>query len=749
MSAIGKAFRKHPVIIGIGLALTIYLMGAAAKFYEVPLAEKLDAITYDYRMRLAMPGKLDKRIVIVDIDEKSLKEEGRWPWGRDRMAMVVNQLFEHYKAAVVGFDILFAETDQSSGLNILQALGHNQLKDVPEFQSALKKLAPQLEYDQLFASSLKGRKVVLAYYFSNNEQKSSNIISGALPVPVFPPGAFGAQATNFLHWDGYDGNLPDLQKAAASSGFINPLVDADGVVRRLPMVMEYGNAYYESLPLAMVRTLLGDTRLLPGWGGEQNDNANLEWLEIQSPQEKLRIPVDYEASSLVPYRGPRGSFPYISITDVLHGKVPPEQLANKIVLIGTSTPGLLDMRTTPVASVYPGVEIHANMIAGILDQNIRGRPPYVLAAEVLQLLVIGTLLSLLLPVLNSIWATMVSLGVLAAVVALNFWLWQSANLDFPIANSLILILGLFLLDMPYGYFTETRTKRKLTGLFGQYVPAELVDEMSRNPRQVSMEGESREMTILFSDVRNFTSISEGLEPKELSLLMNEFLTPLTRVIYKHRGTVDKYMGDCIMAFWGAPLEEANHARNAILAGMEMQQALNALQTKFRERGWPSIQIGVGINTGKVSVGNMGSEIRVAYTVMGDAVNLASRLEGITKQYGADIIVGASTRNAVPGLIYRELDRVRVKGKDEPVTIFEPLGEEGKVGAALVDEVDAFHEFLSMYRLQAWDIAERQLNDLRQKAPQLRLYQLYAERIAYFRNHPPASDWDGVFGWETK
>ncbi|HMC13713.1 MAG TPA: adenylate/guanylate cyclase domain-containing protein, partial [Gallionellaceae bacterium] len=393
--------------------------------------------------------------------------------------------------------------------------------------------------------------------------------------------------------------------------------------------------------------------------------------------------------------------------------------------------------------------VHANMIAGILDQNIKQKPPYVLGAEVVLLLIVGGALSLLLPLLSPVRVTLVAGGTLIAVVVFNVWMWQTANLDLPIANCLMLIAGLFALNMSYGYFIESRTKRQITSLFGQYVPAELVEEMSKHPEQVSMEGESREMTILFSDVRGFTTISEGLDPKELSQFMNEFLTPFSRVIYKHRGTIDKYMGDCIMAFWGAPLRSTDHARNAIMAGLEMCQVLRELQQKFKARGWPEIRLGIGINTGRVSVGNMGSELRVAYTVMGDAVNLASRLESITKQYRVDFIVGESTREAAPDLVYRELDLVRVKGKDKPVAIYEPIGAEGEVEPALLEEIKLFHQVLRMYRKQEWDRAELQLYSLQRMFPKSRLYQVYADRVAFFRSNPPPAGWDGVFVFETK
>jgi adenylate cyclase len=282
----------------------------------------------------------------------------------------------------------------------------------------------------------------------------------------------------------------------------------------------------------------------------------------------------------------------VSISDVLHDRADPAQLKDKIILVGTTAPGLLDLRATPVAEVYPGVEVHASMISGILDQNLKEQPAYMLGAEVVWLLLVGIALSLLLPLLSPAKAILASIFMLITTTGLSLVAWQHANILMPVANSLVMITLLFALNMSFGYFVESRTKRLITGLFGQYVPSELVEEMAKHPESVSMEGESREMTILFSDVRGFTTISEGLDPKELSLLMNEFLTPLSRVIYKHRGTIDKYMGDCIMAFWGAPLPDKDHAHNAILAGIEMLAALQALQPSFRERGWPEIQASI-------------------------------------------------------------------------------------------------------------------------------------------------------------
>jgi len=739
---------RHGMRIGLGLLIVALFLGYCARWVPIPLIERLEAIAYDTRLRLSMPGGVDPRVVIVDIDERSLQAEGRWPWGRDKVARLVDQLFDRYNVAVVGFDIVFAESDDSSGLSRLESMANAELKGNVPFESALRELRPRLEFDRLLASRLRERPVVLGYYFSNAAEGTAPLAIGALPAPALKAGTFSGRNIQFTRWPGYGANLAQLQDAARLAGHFNQLTDTDGVARRVPMLAEYGGAYYESLSLAVVRLLLGSPAIEPGYPAQPmlaRGYSGLEWLNVGP----LRIPVDDLVTSHVPFRGVRGSFPYVSATDVLAGKVDPQVLAKRIVLVGTSAPGLFDLRSTPVAPVYPGVEMHANLIAGMLDGTIKQRPPYVLGAEFLLLAITGLALALWLPWLSPMRATLLAVTTIVVVIALNFAVWQYGNLILPIASGLLLVALLYTLNMAWGFFVEARGKRQITGLFGQYVPPELVDEMAKDPTRFSMEGESRELSVLFTDVRGFTTISEGLDPKALSNLMNEFLTPLTRIIYKHRGTIDKYMGDAIMAFWGAPLEDADHAAHAVEAALEMQRTLAALQPEFKARGWPPIKIGVGVNTGRMSVGNMGSEIRLAYTVMGDAVNLASRLEGITKEYGADIIVGEAVCRAAPGFHYVELDRVRVKGKEAPVAIFEPLGRQGEVDRALLDQMGLFQKAIRLFRSQDWDLAEVQLLNLQRVAPQRKVFQLYLERIAHYRLEPPPSDWDGVFVFQTK
>ncbi|MBA3695765.1 MAG: adenylate/guanylate cyclase domain-containing protein [Methylotenera sp.] len=736
---------RHGVRFALSIGIIMLMLLNASGTLPLAAIKRLENFTYDVRLNLLMPNKLDERIVIIDIDEKSLKQEGRWPWGRNKLADMVNKLFDDYHVKVLGFDVVFAEKDESSGLKSLVEIQTKYLANNAQFNQALESLRPKLDYDQVFANSLKGRNVVLGYFFLRDQRASVN---GMLPPASFVEGSFKGKNIDFLTATGYGANLNILQKSAKAAGHFNPDPDTDGISRKVPMVIKYDGQMYEALSVAVAKAALGIPRLEAGYAdglGVGKKYSGLEWLKLGNK----RIPVDEQVSALIPYRGPQGSFLYVSATDVLSNKVDPAILKNKIVLLGTTAAGLMDLRATPVQNIYAGVEIHANIIAGILDNNIKEHPAYTLGAEFLLLLLVGLLLAFFLPILSPLWATVVTLSTTSVVILFNLAIWQYANLVLPLASLLVMIGSIYFVNMSYGFFVESRGKRQLTGLFGQYVPPELVDEMAKDPEAFSLEGESREMTVLFSDVRGFTTISEGLDPKQLTKLMNEFLTPMTHIIHHSRGTIDKYMGDAIMAFWGAPLTDHEHARHALNAAIEMIKALDALQRSFAEKGWPPINIGVGLNSGLMTVGNMGSEFRMAYTVMGDAVNLGSRLESLTKNYGVHIIVSEFTRDLVPDFVYRELDMVRVKGKDKPVTIFEPICEEANVDKPTRDTLKVYKEALKLYRNQNWDLAEMQFINLQKLEPQRYVYEMYIKRITHFRQNPPEPHWDGVYNFETK
>jgi adenylate cyclase len=743
--------KQHIVRIALGLAITLFFLGHAARFYQVGFITQLDNIVYDTRLRLTMPSGVDNRIVILDIDEKSLGEIGRWPWGRNIMAELITKLFDKYGIAIIGFDVVWAERDTSSGIDMLDALAQKDLKQVAGFQEIYQKLRPGLDNDGLFATAIKGRAVVLGYYFNSEERA---VKANAIPEPVLPKGTFSGRNIAFTRWVGYTGNLPEYLKNAANAGHFNPLVDFDGVSRRVPMILEYDGAYYESLSLAMVRTLLGAQAgkfpaVEPGYPPERfltKGYGGLEWLKVGP----LSIPVDETASALIPYRGGKFSYPYISLADVLKDRVKPEQLKGKVALVGTTAPGLLDLRSTPVDSVYPGVEIHANLIAGMLDRNLKQKPPFVLGAEVILLVIGGAALALLIPMLSALWATVAAAIGMLMIVAFNLAVWMQADMVLPLATSILMTATLYTMNMAYGYFVESRSKRQFTELFGQYVPPELVDKMAEDPGKYNMEPRSAELTILFSDVRGFTSISEALKPEELREYINDYLTAMSGIIRsKYRGTLDKYIGDAIMAFWGAPVDDPQNARNGVLAGLDMQKEREVLNAKFAARGWPTIKIGVGLNSGTVRVGDMGSQVRRAYTAMGDAVNVASRLEGRTKYYGVGILVGETTREAVKDVVFREVDRIKVKGKDEAITIYEPLGLESEVDRKVSDELKLWQQTLRAYRTRQWDQVEVNLLNLQRMNADCELYKLYAQRTAEFRRQPPPEAWEGVTAFDEK
>ena len=730
---------------GLGFALTIIILLHASGHVPISFITTLENLSYDFRLSLSLPEQVEKQVVIIDIDEKSLGEIGHWPWERNVLAQMVDNLFDYYQIKVLGFDIVFAEQDQDPSDRYLEKLAQSSLANHPEFSKVYEQAKATLHRDQTFANALANRNTIMGVVF---DPRDGSLHKGQLPPPVPHIGKEIIDDFDFPIAAGVTANVTTLQNKARSGGYFdNPLIDADGVFRKVPLLQEYQGKLYQSLALAIARSTLAENDIKLGYTllDEASGRKSLEWVYIG----EIAIPVDENSGVIVPYIGRQKSFEYYSALDVLQRKIDVDQLKDKIAIFGTSAAGLLDLRTTPLESAYPGVEVHANIVQGILDQTIMHRPQYIIGYEILVLLVFGIALTLLLPALSPLWGSLVSAAAVVVLLLVEAYIWNSLQIVSPIASPLLLIALIFILNMTYGFFVETRDKRQLTHLFGQYVPPELVDEMSQNLKEINLDGEIRDMTVLFTDVRNFTTISENMEPKELTLFINSFLTPLTRVIHTNRGTIDKYMGDAIMAFWGAPLRDEQHARNALNAAMEMLRVMKDMQQEFHTRGWPEIRIGVGVNTGPMNVGNKGSEFRVDYTVLGDAVNLGSRMEGLTKAYGVDIITGDATRHAVPEFEYRELDLVRVKGKDKPVVLYEPVGLVETVDKSTRTAIKKFHHALQLYRQQKWDDAEKEIFALGQQDPQRKIYQLYLDRIAFYRQNPPGENWDGVFTHTSK
>jgi len=744
---------RHWPRIAVTLIPLLFALLHAAGVLRLEVVQRLDDIIYDARLRATMPKTLDERIVIVDIDEKSLGEVGRWPWSRNRLADLVTEMFDRQQAALVGFDVVFAEGDDSSGLKRLRELARTDLRDQPGFGDKLNQLQGSLDYDALFAQAIAKRPVVLGYYFTSDRNGRT---SGKLPAPVMDRQLMQGRPIKFTSWNGFGSNIEQIAEAAPIGGFFNSITDADGVVRSIPLVVEYKGEYYESMALAMFRMLAGMPQVAPGFPQERflaRNYQGLESIQLQQGGKSLSIPVDDRVATLVPYRGAGGpeggSFRYVAASDLLAGRLPAGSFKDKIVLVGTTAPGLLDLRVTPVGETYPGVETHANVIAGLLDGKVLVKPDYAIGYEVFLLVISGLLLAIALPMLSALRAVALSVCVLAVLVTLNFWLYAGAGLVLPLGSALLMALTAFALNMSYGYFVESRSKRELANLFGTYVPPELVDEMVKDPDSYSMQAVNKELTVMFCDMRGFTKMSETMEPVQLQGLLNEVFSRLTDIIRGNRGTIDKYMGDCVMAFWGAPVETKEHAHLAVKSAMEMSNAVRRINEDHRTRGLPEIGIGIGLNTGTMCVGDMGSDIRRSYTVIGDAVNLGSRLEGLSKAYGVDIVVAEATRRQATDFAWQELDRVRVKGKEQAVAIFWPVTPLHRLEDATNAELKLWTEFLKAYRAQDWDRCDMHMINLQRANAKKYLYQLYSDRVASMRLLPFDPSWDGATNFETK
>ncbi len=755
------SLRRHGPRILITLVPVVLALIHAAGVWRLPFLERLDHFIYDIRLRATMPRTMDRRIVIVDIDDQSLQQFGQWPWSRDKLARLTTELTVRQHAAVVGFDVFFAEADASSGLDTLRRLADGPLRDDPDFVAELERLSPHLDHDAAFASALAGQRVALGFYFAGTREPYAK---GELPAPVLPLGAFPPGREYATRWQGFGGNIAKLANAASVAGFCNVLLDADvdGVVRSVPLIARYDGlhaepGYYESLALAMHRLMAGMPRVMPTFASGSGDPIRtappLEALRVGTGPAGIRVPVDASASMLVPFRGPGGpqggSFQYIPATEVIDSRLPPGELNGKIVLVGASAPGLQDLRITPVGVAFPGVEVHANILSALLDRRLPAVPDYAPGYEVLMVIVTGVALAFGLSLRSAPQAVLLAATLATLLIGFNTWLYLRAGLVLPLAATLGMTALAFVLNMSWGYFVEARASRSLASLFGTYVPPQLVDEMRADPNRYSMRAESKELTVMFCDMRGFTALSEQMAPVELQGFLNTVFSRLTGIINTHRGTVDKYMGDCVMAFWGAPVDTPEHAALAVAAALEMAAAVHEVNEFHRHSGRPEIAVGIGLNTGLMSVGDMGSAVRRSYTVVGDAVNIASRLEGLGVHYGVDIVASAATKAAAPAYVWQELDLVRVKGKAEVVQVFTPVILRRHASEKLRKELESWARVLFLYRIQEWAQCQAQLAPLLAADAQKVLYQLYAQRLASMSLLPKDPNWDGATRFQTK
>jgi adenylate cyclase len=679
-------------------------------------------------------------VVIVDIDERSLNKLGQWPWPRTRVADLITRLTK-LGALVIAFDVVFAEPDRLS-----PALAVDAFRDLDE--ETRNKLRALPSNDQVMADAMRQSKVVLG------ETGLPNVVAQRddqrPPVGI---ASLGGDPTRFLFtFPGLLRNIPALDKAAAGRGLFSIRSERDGIVRRVPMVMQAQGGILPSLTFEMLRVVTGAGTILI-----KSDPAGIRSVAVPG----LEMPTDANGQLWI-YFAPHDKERYVSALDVLEGRVPADRFSRRLVLIGTSAAGLLDLKTTPNDPSMPGVEVHAQVLENILTKSTLTLPNYAAVIELGVALAMGIAIIWLAPILSPALLLLFGGSIIAVLIGTSWYFFTHERLlidfTFPLLSSLLIYLTLIFTN----YVSEQAQRRRIRSAFSQYLSPTLVEELAQSPEKLVLGGEQREMTIMFSDVRGFTTISEIYkdDPQGLTALMNSLLTPLTNAIIDRKGTIDKYMGDAIMAFWNAPLYDPTHELNACEAALDMLDRVETLNRERKQTADASaapfipIHIGVGINTGTCVVGNMGSDLHFNYSVLGDSVNLASRLEGQCKSYGLPIIIGSRTAAiAKDNFAILELDFIAVKGKTEPEVVYAIVGRED---LAVSGKFQRWRELnmkmLSHYRHRDWVAALDVIEQGRAFDDEGRfktLYNVYAERIRAFQADPPPEDWNGAFALETK
>ena len=717
------------------------LIGLAALRVADPAPiEELRVRVFDTFQVIEPRVKTARPVTIVDIDEKSLAKLGQWPWPRTRLADLVTNLTT-LGAAVIAFDIVFAEPDRlnpgaaAETMRYLDELTRNKLRELPS-------------NDQIFSDAIRRSRVVLG------ETALANVMSefdSTLPVTGFAMG--GEDPTPFLfEFPGLLRNIRVLETAAAGRGLITIKTERDGIIRRVPMLLRAQGAIMPSLSFEILRVATATPTIVI-----RSERAGIKSVAVRG----LKIPTDRNGQLWVHFARHDPSI-FVSATDVLDGTVAREKIANKLVLIGTSAVGLYDIKTTPVDPAVPGVEVHAQVLESALTDGLLSQPDYAVGIELFMAIVLGLLVIAFVPLFGAVTLVVVGASFATFLVGMSWYFYTHHRLLIDFTYPLLSTTAVYLTLVFSSFVREQAQRRQIRSAFGQYLSPALVEQLAQSPEKLVLGGEEREMTIMFSDVRGFTTISESYkhDPQGLTTLMNRFLTPLTNAILARKGTIDKYMGDAIMAFWNAPLDDAEHQLNACEAAVDMLERIDVLneerQREAQENGQSHIplNVGVGLNTGTCVVGNMGSDLRFDYSVLGDSVNLASRLEGQSKEYGFPIIVGSKTALAVKEkFAILELDFIMVKGKKEPEVIYAIAGREDTAQSGRFQRLrNLTIEMLACYRSRDWDGALAAIERGRRTddANTLELlYNLYEARILGYLKNPPPEDWNGAFALLTK
>ena len=737
--ALKKKIAQHSarIVASIMAIFVIWLSVSTAS--STSALTRIEYLLYDMRFNLMLPftkrTSSDHNIAIIDIDEDSIVSEGRFPWSRHKIAKLIDKLGEA-GVLVTAFDVVFSEPEVNPVQHINNLVAKPLIEKInPQHWSQIQQ---SVDADTNMARALSEQDVVLGFFFQDDEKYKN----GQMPPSIFDIPLEWEGRLVVTERFGHTANIEVLQNSASGGGFVTMFPDFDGTVRRAPLVIQQGGKLYPSLALGAAMRYLFIDSIDPKIAEVGNVLTVTDIAVSEFP-----APTDALGFVSVPYQGEAFTYPYISASDVLNDRLEPGVLDGAVVFIGTSAIGLADLRSTPMGPQYPGVEVHANILGALLSGGFPQKPDWLEGAVFFQLLLISIFMIIFLPRMGPVAMLVTGIMTVIFIFGANAYVW-SLGLDLPLAGAWLLTTLLTAAFVADGFLKESASKRMLKGMFDQYVPPAHIDKMMADPDAYSFDGDSKELTVLFADIRSFTSISESLTAKELKRLLNNYFTPITKEIFDKHGTIDKYVGDMVMAFWGAPVDDDNHRNNAVLAAINMQIITSDLKAEFKEQGLPEVNIGVGLNTGFMNVGDMGSSYRRSYTVLGDAVNLGSRLESITKFYGSKILIGEDTYDHSSGFVCRFVDRIQVKGKDTAIRVYEPLGQEGKVAQAVLDELQEYDAAYQLHLDRKWDEAMAAFNTLYEKTP-LGVYSVYIERIPELKLQELPDDWDGTFRHTSK
>ncbi len=749
------------LVLAVVVVLPMLTIANQPHLLSLEVFDDAERIAYDYRITSSIPPNpaLDDRIAIVNIDQESLDQIGNWPWRRDKMGDFIAQLKDVYKVRmIVVTDSFSSRDDLTSG--ILDDLRDRFYYD-DAVQVAIDQIEPEFNYDLRLLNEIDGRPVVLGFEFDESKRQFGQLPGFVDFVDLQDAASYSRDQLRpltggWLSYEGYIANDADFLERSLGAGFRNFAIDSDGSIRRYQHLANYAGQQFLSIPITALRHYNDPSQPDDASIATQKDYSLLFGDTISRiGVQGMSADIDRSGMMLLNFQSRGGigggQFDYISAYEVIDGAVSVARLRDKVVFIGSTSEVLNDLWRTPVNPRMPGVEIHAMALQNLLDSNALVRSHNAWLVEGALLLLLGLLMSWLYPKMRVALMVAVTIAAVLLTLYLNIsFFWRENNEVYRIVPFLVLFVVIMVSTFVSGFVVEYRQKKKVEGVLNQYIPPELAKEVNASGKGFSMEGEIREMTILFSDVRDFTSISENLKPHDLTSLMNQMLTALSRQIHINRGTIDKYIGDAVMAFWNAPLDDPKHALNAVNGAVAMQHAMAKLSAELVTKGLPELNMGIGINTGESCVGNMGSEIRLSYTVMGDAVNLASRLEGLTKQYGIGIIVGERTYELTKDdYLYRPVDSVRVKGKNEAVHIYEPIADRRYAKPDMYELQDESHRYWHSYQERRFDEMVAILQELLKKYPGDALMQQHLKQAVYYQEAPPPDDWDAVTTYETK